>query len=63
MVVKFLRCKGYKGGDVYQVPYYETLWNLLTHLYELWWKVLHSYNSYWDFDDDYYTRGRPYDLN
>ena len=41
------------------VPYYEEICNVLPHLYELWWKGLYSYNSYWDIDDDDYTRVDP----
>ena len=37
--------------------------NVLTHLYEFWWKDLYSYNSYWSIGDDDYTTGRPYCQN
>ena len=53
----------YKDSEHYQCALicYEMLMSY-SHLYELWWKDLYSYTSYWAIDDDDYTRGRPYDL-
>ena len=64
MLRGWLMCMWYKDAENYQYALicYEMLlcW---PHLYQLWWKDLYSYNSYWAIDDDNYTRGRPYDLN
>ena len=63
-VVGCSRCMCYKNCENYEwaLICYEML-KCEPHLFELWWKDLYKYNSYWAIDDDDCTRGRPYGLN